>query len=173
MLYTRLNDSKTAFEPQRNLMQFAVGLDCGASIAADLTGDVYVFWQGRGDVEGESHRRVWLATSIDDGRTFQRETPTIEKATVACGCCGMRAFADGQGKLYAVYRTATADVDRDMCLMISSDKGKTFTGSRIHAWKLNACPMSTASIGEGWQSCARSMGDERSGRLRQYLTFDG
>jgi hypothetical protein len=29
MLYTRLNDAKTAFEPERNVMQFATGLDGG------------------------------------------------------------------------------------------------------------------------------------------------
>src|SRR5260370_36439903 len=34
MLYTRMNDPGTAFEPERNLMQIAGGLDGGGSLAA-------------------------------------------------------------------------------------------------------------------------------------------
>src|SRR5207237_2312354 len=44
MLYTRLTDDGTAFEPQRNLIQSAVGLDGGGSVAADRDGNVYVVW---------------------------------------------------------------------------------------------------------------------------------
>ena len=36
MLYTRLNDTGDAFEPQRNVIQKRVGLDGGGSVAADL-----------------------------------------------------------------------------------------------------------------------------------------
>src|SRR5712692_7179345 len=42
MLYTRLNDAGTAFEPQRNLIQTAYGLDGGGAVAADSAGHVYV-----------------------------------------------------------------------------------------------------------------------------------
>ena len=44
MLYTRLNDAGTAFEPQRNVIQSAPGLDGGGSLAADGAGNVYVAW---------------------------------------------------------------------------------------------------------------------------------
>src|SRR5579885_3071125 len=44
MLYARMNDRGTAFEPERNVIQQAYGLDGGGSIAADSKGDVYVFW---------------------------------------------------------------------------------------------------------------------------------
>src|SRR5262249_38664040 len=44
MLYTRLNDDGTAFEPQRNVIRSAVGLDGGGSVAADRMGNVYVAW---------------------------------------------------------------------------------------------------------------------------------
>src|SRR5712671_1255240 len=46
MLYTRLNDAGTTFEPQRNLMLHSFGLDGGGSIAADRAGNVYVVWHG-------------------------------------------------------------------------------------------------------------------------------
>src|SRR5256885_8710927 len=44
VFFSRLNDSRTAFEPQRNLMQYAKGGDGGLSIAADARGNVYAAW---------------------------------------------------------------------------------------------------------------------------------
>lgn len=58
MLYARLNDAKTAFEPERNVMQFATGLDGGASVAANEVGNVYVVWHFNPQANGEAHRRV-------------------------------------------------------------------------------------------------------------------
>ena len=45
MLYTRLDEDQSAFEPQRNLMQESFYLDGGGSIGADSKGNVYVVWQ--------------------------------------------------------------------------------------------------------------------------------
>jgi len=159
MLYARLNDEQTAFEPQRNVMQFAVGLDGGGSVAADEAGNIYVAWHGRGEVEGEANRRVWVARSTDDGQTFAREVAATSEPTGACGCCGMRAFADHQGAVYLLYRAATEKVNRDIYLLTSQNHGQSFRGTRIHNWKLSTCPMSTASMTEstggvlvGWET---------------------
>jgi len=149
MLYARLNDQKTAFEPQRNVMQLGVGLDGGGSVAADDEGNVYVAWHGRGNVEGEAHRRVWLARSTDEGVTFSREIAVNGETTGACGCCGMRAYTDRRRNVYLFYRTAAQGVHRDMELLISKDRGKRFEAARLDGWEIEACPMSTASIGEG------------------------
>ncbi len=146
MLYTRLNDQANAFEPQRNIIQFAAGLDGGGSVAADGRGNVYVAWHARGEIPGEAHRRIYVARSSDEGRTFAREVPADPGTTGACGCCGMRAFADRGGTLYILYRAATQNVHRDMVLLVSRDGGKGFQATRVHNWELNACPMSTASI---------------------------
>lgn len=146
MLYARMNDAKTGFEPQRNVLQFAVGLDGGASVAADSAGNVYVAWHGRGDTPGEENRRVWVARSTDEGRTFSREAAAFDQPTGACGCCGMRAFAAGHGAVHLLYRAAGNKVNRDMYLLSSTDAGKTFRGIRLHEWKIAACPMSTATI---------------------------
>ena len=152
MLYTRLNDAGTAFEPQRNVMQFAAGLDGGASVAADNFGDVYVVWHANPNHDGEVHRRVWMAHSRDDGKTFAREAaidPEVnQQSTGACGCCGMRAFADEKGSLYVFYRAATEQIHRDMILLVSHDRGKNFAAQRVAKWELNACPMSTDFIGQ-------------------------
>jgi hypothetical protein len=148
MLYTRLNDQQTAFEPQRNLIRAAVGLDGGGSVAADDKGNVYVAWHGQGDQKGETYRRVWVARSRDDGKTFDHETKAFNEETGACGCCGMRAFADREGRVHFLYRAATRMVDRDMYLLSSNDHGESFQGRRLHPWKLTTCPMSTATIAQ-------------------------
>ena len=145
MLYARMNDAKTAFEAQRNLMQFSHALDGGGSLAADKDGAVYVAWHGAGEQKGEEHRRVWLARSTDEGKTFTREAAARAEETGACGCCGMRAFVDPRGALHLFYRTATNMTERGMFLLTSNDKGKSFRGTRLDNWHLTSCPMSSVT----------------------------
>ncbi|MBV9468343.1 MAG: exo-alpha-sialidase, partial [Abitibacteriaceae bacterium] len=146
MLYTRLNEAGTAFEPQRNVMTYAKGLDGGGTVAADKAGNVYVAWHGNPKGDGEAHRAVYVARSTDDGKTFAREKQANTESTGACGCCAMRAFVDKQGTLYMLYRAATADVNRDMTLLVSHDKGTSFQSTKIHKWNIGACPMSSESF---------------------------
>ena len=149
LLFARLNNSGTAFEPQRNLVQYATGLDGGFSVAADRQGGVYVVWHAMGKISGEAHRRVYLARSTDDGKTFAREVAVSPDALGACGCCGMRAFVDHGGALYVLYRAAAQSVHRDMTLLVSTDRGQTFHATNVSSWNLNACPMSTDYLSEG------------------------
>lgn len=151
LLFSRLNAAGTAFEPQRNLVRYAKGLDGGLSVAADRTGDVYVVWHATGKIPGEAHRRVYLARSTNDGRTFAREVPVSPAALGACGCCGMRAFVDRRGALFVLYRAAAENVHRDMTLLVSTDRGRSFRAADVSAWKLDACPMSTDYLSEGGQ----------------------
>src|SRR5574337_1610791 len=151
LLFSRLNASGTAFEPQRNVVRYAKGVDGGLSVAADQKGDVYVVWHATGRTPGEAHRRVYLARSTDNGTTFAREVPVSPAALGACGCCGMRAFVDRSGALLILYRAAAEDIHRNMTLLASTDRGRTFRASEVSAWELNACPMSTAYVGEGGQ----------------------
>ena len=147
MLYTRLNDAGTAFEPQRNVIQSAYGLDGGGAVAADAAGNVYVLWHApEPGTEGEGNRRVWIARSRDDGKTFERERVAYAQSTGACGCCGLNAFADRSGVLYVLYRSATEMVHRDMYLLVSRDKGETFQGEDISKWNVGYCVMSSESF---------------------------
>ncbi len=149
MLLARLNDAGTAFEPERNLIHAAYGLDGGGAIAADRAGNVYVFWHAPSPgTEGEGNRRVWVARSSDDGSTFAPEKPAFDQLTGACGCCGMNALADRRGHLYVLYRSATAQVHRDMYLLDSQDRGQTFRGADISQWNIGACTMSMESLSE-------------------------
>ena len=155
LLYTRLNDSGQSFEPERNLMLHSFGLDGGGSIAAGTNGEVYVTWHGIGESEaksaakeGEARRRVWTTRSEDDGKTFSAEAKAWTEATGACGCCGMKAFVARGGSVYTLYRSATESVHRDIYLLSSKDQGRTFEGTLLHKWNLNACPMSSMDFAE-------------------------
>jgi hypothetical protein len=151
MLYARLNDAGDAFEEQRNLMQQTDALDGGGTVAADQNGRVYVAWHAfqLGGTSGEDSRKVWLALSSDDGKTFARETPINTKPTGACGCCGMRAFVDAKGAAYFLYRTATQGSHRDMFLLQSAPGAKSLQGNLVHKWDINSCPMSSECFAEG------------------------
>jgi hypothetical protein len=153
MLYTRLNDAGTAFDTQRNLMHHSFGLDGGGSIAADHSGNVFVAWHGIGESEasgrgkdGEARRRVWVTKSQDEGRSFLSEEKAWAQETGACGCCGMKIFSDRRGSLFALYRSATESVHRDIYLLTSKDQGKSFQGRLLHNWDINACPMSSMDL---------------------------
>jgi len=150
MLYTRLNDAGTAFERERDVITVARGLDGGGSIAADEQGNVYVFWHAPkpGNTNGEAGRAVFFARSTDEGRTFAPDKLATDKPTGACGCCGMKAFADGQGNVFALYRAASEKVNRDETLLISRNHGADFDIALAHPWKVASCPMSSAFFSE-------------------------
>jgi hypothetical protein len=151
LVYARMNDVGDGFEPERNLLTYAGGLDGGSSIAADNAGNVYATWHGRapGAAEGEAGRAVFIARSTDEGKTFARETPATNVPTGACGCCGMRAFADDAGAVYILYRGAAEKVNRDEILLVSPKPGAPFTIANKHAWVVDSCPMSSAFISQG------------------------
>jgi hypothetical protein len=151
MLYARSNPSRTAFEPQRNLMRRTTALDGGGTVAADGNGRVIVAWHGRplGAPEGEAHRRMVVARSEDDGATFTPEEPALSEETGACPCCGTRALASPGGAVYLLFRAATGGLDRDLMLLTSRGRGAPFEALRVHPWKVNMCPMSSETLAEG------------------------
>jgi hypothetical protein len=150
MLYARLDEAGTAFEAQRNVITSAYGLDGGGSVAADETGNVYVTWHAPvPGAKGEDNRCVWVAHSTDGGKTFAAEKRANTDPTGACGCCGMRAFADDKGTVYLLYRAAQEEVHRDMYLLASRDKGEHFRSEKVQKWETRMCPMSSETFAEG------------------------
>jgi hypothetical protein len=131
-------------------MQHTDALDGGGTVAADQAGNVFVAWHAAAlrSTSGEENRKVWLARSTDDGKTFTKEYAINTKPTGACGCCGMRAFVDSKGAAYFLYRTAVKGNQRDIFLLNSTDSGKSFTGALVHPWEINACPMSSLTFVE-------------------------
>jgi hypothetical protein len=170
VLYTRLNDAGNAFEPERSVSRLSWDAD-GATLAADSHDNVFVFWHGeRPQGKGEDDRRLWLAKSIDGGRTFAGETVASDGSTGVCGCCGARAFADASGSLYVLFRAASQTVHRDMFLLSSNDHGATFQGSDISHWNIGACVMSSASLIQSSNGVLAAWESEKQvyfGRVRQ------
>jgi hypothetical protein len=184
MVYTRLNDTATAFEPERNVIQAAYGLDGGGAVAADRAGDVYVFWHApTPGTEGEVNRRVWVARSTNDGKSFDHEKAAFDKATGACGCCGMSAFTDDQNHVYVMYRSATETVHRDIYMLVSTDRGETFQGTDVAQWNIGACTMSMEHFSQsraGVLSAWETMGNvfygvvnPSTGRIGQLVAAPG
>ena len=150
MFYTRLNAEGTAFEPERNVMRGPYNIDGGGAVAADRNGHVYVVWHANAAGEGEEgKRRVWVARSDDDGRTFEPEHAVFDEPTGACGCCGLGAFADRGGRVHVLFRSAFEVMNRDMYLLTSRDLGAHFDGRRIDRWHVGMCVMSTQAFAEG------------------------
>ena len=154
MLYARLSDEGSAFEPQRNLITWAGGIDGGGTLAADGAGNVYVFWHAMANAKDEAGRAVFLARSKDEGKTFAREEKANPEPTGACGCCGMKAMVaadgmDADGAISVLYRAAGDNMNRDTILLVSRDKGATFESRTLDKWQLMACPLTTYSLSQG------------------------
>ncbi len=150
MLFSKLDQSRSAFEPERNLIHTAYGIDGGGGIAADQQGRVYVFWHapipGR---RGEQFRRVWMARSQDDGASFEPERIAWDQPSGACGCCSLNAYADPAGRIYVLFRSTQEMVHRDMYLIESTDHGSSFRGSNISKWNVSYCVMSSEGFATG------------------------
>ena len=147
LLYTRLDDARRAFEPQRNLMRTTCALDGGSDLAADREGRVFAVWHAQiPGAKGEGERGVFTAVSTDDGRTFFPEKNVLPEPTGVCACCALNARAAPDGAVAILYRAATASVNRGMHLLVSHDHGATFSHTALDEWKLATCPMSSASL---------------------------
>jgi hypothetical protein len=173
MYYARLTPGATAFEPERDLMTFTGGLDGGGSVAADKEGNVYVAWHGRAPDarQGEIGRAVFVAKSTDKGATFSKEVQASPEGLGACGCCGMKAFADKTGALYLLFRKAEQMVNRDEVLLVSRDKGKSFAVLNSDPWKVGGCPMSSAALAQSRGTVLAAW--ETAGQVRFAKIADG
>ncbi len=147
LFYARLDGA--AFTPQRNLMRRTTALDGDSAIATDRQGRVYVAWHAVApgtSPRSEADRAVWLARSEDDGATFAEEANILPEQTGVCACCALAMNAAPDGSLAILYRVATERTHRGMRLLLSRDRGVTFTGRQLDEWQIAMCPMSTAAL---------------------------
>lgn len=168
--YTRSNEAGTTFEPQRNLVTWASGLDGGGSIAADARGRVYVAWHAAaGPDRGDASRVVVLARSRDDGAHFAREE-VVSEGTGVCACCALRVLVADE-RVWIAYRAARNGTDRDMLLLSSDDGGTTFAARTLDPWVSSTCPLSTVDLLR--TDAGVSVAWERGARIRfQLLSLD-
>lgn len=165
LLYSRLSEDGSRFEPARNLMRVSSVLDGGGSIAADSRGNVVAAWQAAEVAGGgEERRRLFIARSTDGGKNFSADTPAWSEPTGACACCSTRVFADSRGRFHVLYRSAQARVNRDMFLVSAESARGEFTGGRVDPWQIPACPMSSAAMYEGAKAIVAAW--ETDGQVR-------
>lgn len=168
MIYSRLNDEGTAFEPQRNVVQEAGGVE-GGSISAEGQ-DIKIFWHAaEPGKKGEVNRRVWMIESHDGGKTFPEKEKAISPAdTGVCGCCGMRAIARTSDTPVLLYRSATEGVHRDTYFLHLNSQTNTFDALKLDTWKTEMCPMSMFSVQQaprGWLAAWETRGQVYYGRI--------
>ena len=174
MLYARLDESRKAFEPQRNLMTCTRNLDGGGSVAADRVGNVYVVWHAhlRTGPDDEIHRGVYVAYSRDDGKTFTTEMRVDPSNSGVCGCCGLKAAVDDHGDLAILYRSADEAGNRDSMLLVSPDHGLTFHSLLLGKWHSSTCPMSTPALSEGPDHRLMAMWETEGQVFRRIISPD-
>lgn len=181
MLYSRLNDDGTAFEPQRNLAQEAVGVE-GGSLSAGS--EIAVYWHAvEPGKRGEENRRIWLRESHDDGKTFVAKEKAISPAdTGVCGCCGIRVLNETGVDPAVLFRSAGGGVHRDTYLLHRTRRAGAFEAVKLDAWETKMCPMSTFALQaypKGWLAAWETKGQvyyapiERSGNLVRRIAAPG
>jgi hypothetical protein len=160
LLYSRAARD-AAFEPPRNVITQAVGLDGGFDVAADGRGRVALVWhapeRAHDPDADETARRVWLAASDDDGKTLAPERPVDAPRHGACACCGMVARfahpADAKDeRLVVLYRCARETKHRDLHALelaaddLASARGGAARSRELAEWPATSCMMSTAGL---------------------------
>jgi len=157
-LYARLEPGGAAFEPARDLAGAHRELDGGGAVAADERGNVWAVWHAGG---AEAARRVFVAHSSDDGRTFEAPRVVGAAETGVCPCCGLAAAVDDG--LAILYRGAREGRHRDTLLLASAPDG-AFRTTRVDPWTVPACVLSTFALARGPRGLAAAF--ESEGEVR-------
>jgi hypothetical protein len=151
--YARLLPKASSFEPQRNLGAKSGGR--GPAIAAHVS-LVCVFWHAPAPEKQDGNRMVWLAKSLDGGKTFAKPKTVSPKEISVCPNCPLCATDTNPGMPVVVYRGATDPAHRDTYLLYEgfwekprSEAGwfnDKFHNVKLHAWKTSTCPATTAAV---------------------------
>ena len=68
-------------------------------------------------------------------RSRQRQISLLERLG-ACGCCGLKIFTTDRGDLYALYRSATDMVHRDIYIVGSNAFGRAIVSTKVGPWEI-------------------------------------
>lgn len=148
LYYSRSLDGGRTFAAQRDLRGETKGLDGGATIAANATGDVFILWHGaRAEAApGEVNRVIFVLKSTDNGATFAPVQIANLDDLGVCACCSMKSFITPSGELLTLYRAARQLDQREITLLSSRDGGGTFTHQVLAPWPVKVCPMSSMTM---------------------------
>jgi hypothetical protein len=135
------------------------------SLAVSIDGRVYVAWLDERNVvkpmamdQGgamqkmehmESNREVFMAYSMDGGRSFSKNQRIAKEA---CPCCKTALATGAEGRVYAGWRQVLPGEFRHIAVAASEDEGKTFSSPVIVSddrWMIAACPVSGPALSVG------------------------
>lgn len=158
-IYSRSNPERTAFEPQRSMVQnYQEGIDAGGEVAA-IGNEVALIW-GAGDLSAEDERTMFARFSHDSGANFGAEQMISNPDLGACACCSLAADYLNENELLVAYRSAIDGIGRHMQLLTIHGANKELSGAsygalnELQQWEASYCPLSTNDI-------VRSDGDQR------------
>ena len=110
------------------------------AMASDGKDGVFVAWLDLRD----KGTRIYGASSVDGGATWSENRLVHESPSgTVCQCCHSSVAINAAGHILVMFRNAL-DGTRDMFLVESRDRGRTFGESRkwgTGTWRLEACPM--------------------------------
>ena len=136
------------FSSQEDMSGLTAHIDGGGSVAANDKGMVYIIWHAnKRGTTGEENRRVFVATSYNNGESFDKEKEASPENLGICPCCSLKAFANGNA-LTVLFRGAKG-ANRDVYQILSTDNGKSFKSKNISKWRAQQCPMSSQSVNPG------------------------
>lgn len=128
------------------------------SLAVSDDGRIYVAWLDERNVRApkpskhagghhmESNRELFIAHSVDGGKTFSANRKV---AADACPCCKTALAVSPDGTLYAGWRQVLPGNFRHIAVMSSTDGGVNFSSPVIVSddkWMLQGCPVSGPSL---------------------------
>jgi hypothetical protein len=146
VFYARPNQDGNGFEAPRQLAKGAAGSLGGAAVAVGNSA-VFVFWHAPGPrAPGEGGRRVWLAQSLDGGKTFAAARPISPAASAVCADSAMCALLTHPHMPVLLYRAAIDGAHRNLQLLYEDARAFGFREVTVQAWKAETCPPATAAL---------------------------
>jgi hypothetical protein len=128
------------------------------SLAVARDGRIYVAWLDERNIQVpkpskhagghhmESNRELFVASSVDGGKTF---SPNRRIAADACPCCKTALAVSPDGTIYASWRQVLPGNFRHIAVAKSSDGAANFSAPVIVSddkWMLQGCPVSGPSL---------------------------
>ena len=146
-LYTKKETSSKKFIKEFSPLTEYIGIEAGPMLVVDKMNNPRLIWAG-GDLTKEDKRDIYQLNSKNRGSSFEKLPVKIGvKGAGVCACCGGWANIDTNNRTNVLYRVATKSVNRDITHVSINNNDNSHSSRLVHAWKLNACPVSTCHIG--------------------------
>jgi hypothetical protein len=156
------HDQGKSFAPPVKVNDDAVpGAHGMHSLAVSNDGRIYAAWLDERNIQApqpskhagghhmESNRDLFVAHSLDGGKTFSANRKVAENA---CPCCKTALAVSADGTVYASWRQVLPGNFRHIAVASSTDAGANFSAPVIVSddkWVLEGCPVSGPSLSAG------------------------